>query len=110
MPDIKKLLMSMPELTSVSGFERDGIESFKELTKPYFDEIIQTASDSLICYKYSAPEMQRQSQTLLIDTHFDEIGMMVSRVKVSISCASMAGARTTTRGSLGNTGVPSGTA
>lgn len=81
MPDIKKLLMSMPELTSVSGFERDGIESFKELTKPYFDEIIQTASDSLICYKYSAPEMQRQSQTLLIDTHFDEIGMMVSRVK-----------------------------
>lgn len=39
MPDIKKLLMSMPELTSVSGFERDGIESFKELTKPYFDEI-----------------------------------------------------------------------
>ena len=36
--------------------------------------------------------------------------LMVSRVKVSISCASMAGARTTTRGSLGNTGVPSGTA
>ena len=81
MLDIKKLLISMPELTSVSGFESERIEDFKELIGSYFDEIVQTASDSLICYKYSAPKTERQAPTLLIDTHFDEIGMMVSEVK-----------------------------
>ena len=81
MLDIKKLLISMPELTSVSGFESERIEDFKELIGPYFDEIVQTASDSLICYKYSASKTERQAPTLLIDTHFDEIGMMVSEVK-----------------------------
>ena len=39
MLDIKKLLISMPELTSVSGFESERIEDFKELIGPYFDEI-----------------------------------------------------------------------
>ena len=81
MLDIKKLLISMPELTSVSGFESERIEDFKKLIGPYFDEIVQTASDSLICYKYSAPKTERQAPMLLIDTHFDEIGMMVSEVK-----------------------------
>ena len=71
MLDIKKLLISMPELTSVSGFESERIEDFKELIGSYFDEIVQTASDSLICYKYSAPKTERQAPTLLIDTHFD---------------------------------------
>ncbi len=80
MLDIKKLLVSMPELTSVSGFEGEGIEGFKALTNPYFDEIVQTATDSLICYKYAPPEIRRQSPTLLIDTHFDEIGMMAGKV------------------------------
>lgn len=74
---IKELIIKLCATPSVSGFEKRVLDNISDLLAPEFDEIRRTSLGSLIfikkCGKANAP-------MLLVDTHLDEIGMMVTKV------------------------------
>ena len=75
--DIKKLIESLVSILSVSGQEERGRGALLSLVSPYFDEYIPDPSGTHVfvkrCGKEGAPK-------LLLDAHFDEIGMLVSDI------------------------------
>ncbi len=77
MTDIYKLLSSLIGGLSVSGFERRAHEDMKSVISPYFDECETLPGGGLVftrkCRRAGAP-------TVMLDTHLDEIGLMVTDV------------------------------
>lgn len=71
------MITELSGLMSVTGFEYRAAGKIRELFAPYFDEIKtdRVGNHTLIkrCGREGAPK-------ILIDTHFDEIGMLVSDV------------------------------
>lgn len=76
-PDTKELVASLTSIMSVSGREERGRDALCALASPYFDEYIPDSSGTHVfvkrCGKEGAPK-------LLLDAHFDEIGMLVSDI------------------------------
>ena len=74
---LEELIPALSGLMSVTGFEGTEKEKAKALVTGY-DECVEDAVGNLIfiyrCGRKDAPR-------ILIDTHFDEIGMMVTDVK-----------------------------
>ncbi len=62
---------------SISGHESENSAKLLELVGKYFDEYKTDAVGNHIFIKKAAKE---NAPTLLIDTHFDEIGMMVTEI------------------------------
>lgn len=77
MTDLKTLLVSLSDLMGVPGYESYDSDKLKELISPYFDDYIGDAVGNHIfikkCGKENAPK-------ILIDTHYDEIGMIVNGI------------------------------
>ncbi len=73
-PDTKELVASLASIMSISGQEERGREALCSLLQPYFDEYIPDPSGTHIFVKRSGRE---NAPKLLLDAHFDEIGMMV---------------------------------
>lgn len=77
MTDLKNLLVSLSNLMGIPGYESYDSEKLKELILPYFDEYLGDAVGNHIfikkCGKEDAPK-------ILIDTHYDEIGMIVNGI------------------------------
>lgn len=75
---LKELIFSLCGIMSVSGRERQGGEALRELVDGVFDEYRTDALGNHLfikkCGRANAPK-------ILIDTHFDEIGMMVTDIK-----------------------------
>ena len=75
--ELKELIFSLCSLMTVSGYEADSVAPLCELAGEYFDEIStdRVGNVKLIkkCSKASAP-------LIMIDTHFDEIGMIVTKI------------------------------
>lgn len=75
---LKELIISLSGIMSVSGNERRGGEELKSLIGGVFDEYRTDALGNHLfikkCGKPNAPK-------ILVDTHFDEIGMMVTDIK-----------------------------
>lgn len=75
--DIKELIESLTSIMSVSGQEERGRDALVSLVRPCFDEYIPDPSGTHVfvkrCGKADAPK-------LLLDAHFDEIGMLVSDI------------------------------
>ena len=75
--DLKKLLIEIPSLMSVTGFTGRSAQKLKEIIGEVFDEYYTDAVGNHIfvrrCGKENAPK-------ILIDTHYDEIGMMVTSI------------------------------
>ena len=73
-PDTKELVTSLTSIMSISGQEERGRETLCSILQPYFDEYIPDPSGTHVfvrrCGKQGAPK-------LLLDAHFDEIGMRV---------------------------------
>ncbi len=76
--NIKELLVSVCSLMSISGYERYSTDKLFELVGDKFDECYTDNVGNHIfvkkCGRANAPK-------ILIDCHFDEIGMMVSSIK-----------------------------
>ncbi len=77
MLDTEKLICSLVGIMSVSGHEEKGREELCSLVGGYFDEYEPHISGTHVfikrCGRQNAPR-------LMIDTHFDEIGMLVSGI------------------------------
>lgn len=75
---LKELIISLSGVMSVSGNERRGGEELKKLIGGVFDDYKTDAlGNHLFIKKCGRPNAPR----ILVDTHFDEIGMMVTGIK-----------------------------
>ena len=75
---LKELIVSLSGIMSVSGNERKNREALQELIGGVFDEYRTDAlGNHLFIKKCGRPNAPR----ILVDTHFDEIGMMVTDIK-----------------------------
>ena len=75
---LKELIISLCGIMSVSGNERRGGEELKSLVGGVFDEYRTDAlGNHLFIKKCGRPNAPK----ILVDTHFDEIGMMVTDIK-----------------------------
>ncbi len=76
--ELKERILSLCRLFSVSGNEKAGYAAIEEQTKGLFDaHTVDAMGNHLLvrkCGRENAPK-------ILIDTHFDEIGMMVTDIK-----------------------------
>ena len=73
----KEMLFALSERMSIVGFEAYDREALTALFAPYFDECEYDAIGNHIfirrCGKPNAPRV-------LVDTHYDEIGLMVKSI------------------------------
>ena len=75
---LKELIISLCGIMSVSGHERRGSEALTGLVGDVFDEHRTDAlGNHLFIKKCGRPNAPK----ILVDTHFDEIGMMVTDIK-----------------------------
>lgn len=76
-PDTKELVAALASIMSISGQEERGREKLCALAGSYFDEYLLDPSGTHVfvkrCGREGAPK-------LLLDAHFDEIGMLVSDI------------------------------
>ena len=75
--NLEKLTISLCSLMSISGQESTSRDKLIELIGEYFDEYKTDAVGNHLFIKRAA---KKNAPTLLIDTHFDEIGMMVTEI------------------------------
>ncbi len=78
MDKLKKLIISLSGLMSVSGSEIYDAEGLCELLAPHFDEYECDPIGNHIFIKRCGRE---NAPKILVDAHFDEIGMLVTDVK-----------------------------
>ena len=76
--NLKELIFSLSSLMSISGHESTESEALCSLVGEYFDEYTKDAVGNQLFVKRSA---KPGAPNLLIDTHFDEIGMLVTDIK-----------------------------
>ena len=76
--DLKQLIYSLCSLMSISGHESTDSNALTKLVGKYFDEHKTDAVGNHLFIKKAA---KANAPTLLIDTHFDEIGMLVTDIK-----------------------------
>ncbi|MGM9663373.1 MAG: hypothetical protein ACI3XF_00895, partial [Eubacteriales bacterium] len=75
--DTKKLLFDICSCMSISGFEYQCEKKLRELVMPYFDEYMGDKVGNHIFVKRSK---KTNAPKLLIDTHYDEVGLMVKGI------------------------------
>ena len=76
--NLKELIFSLSSLMSISGHENTEHDKLISLIGKYFDEYETDAVGNQLFIKRSA---RADAPNLLIDTHFDEIGMLVTDIK-----------------------------
>lgn len=78
MDNLKSTLKSLCGLMTVSGYEYRAEEKLRELCAPFFDSIESDCLGSFLLTKRSGKE---NAKKILIDAHFDNVGMMVTEIK-----------------------------
>ncbi len=76
--DLKELIVSLSSLMSVTGYERRSTDALNRIIGRCFDEGYTDPVGNHIFVKRSGKE---NAPKILIDCHFDEIGMMVTGYK-----------------------------
>ena len=76
--ELKKLICELSALMSITGYEDNGAERIKELADNYFDGYFCDNVRNQILVKKCGRE---NAPKIIIDTHFDEIGMYVTEIK-----------------------------
>ena len=74
---LKNDILRLCAVMSVSGFEYRATAEIKELYGDQFDEIMSDRVGNIVLVKRCGKE---NAPVILVDTHFDEVGMMVSEV------------------------------
>ena len=77
MIETKKLITQLCNIMSVTGYEWRGASELKELIAPYFDEIYEAVGSTYVAIKRCG---RKNAPKLMIDAHFDEIGMIVTDI------------------------------
>jgi len=77
MINTSELLKSLSDMMTVSGFEKSSESKLRELLKEHFDKIEKTPVGNFYFVKNCNKD---DAKTLMIDTHFDEIGFIVSGI------------------------------
>lgn len=77
MEKIKEILNSLIGATSPSGYELLGKDSLRKIVGNTFDEVYSDNLGTVVLHKKSKKE---NAKKLLVDAHFDTVGLMVSRV------------------------------
>ena len=77
---LKDLTIKLSETMSVSGYEAKYYDEIHEIINPYFDEYRTDNAHNHLYIKKCGKDHARK---LLISTHFDEIGMIVTEIKDS---------------------------
>lgn len=75
---LKDLIVSLSELMSVTGYERYSTDALYGVISKYFDESYTDKIGNHIFVKRCG---RKNAPKILIDCHFDEIGMMVTGIK-----------------------------
>ena len=76
--ELKKLIQDLASLMSVTGYEDAGSETIKKIAEEYFDgHFIDNVKNQILVKKCGRENAPR----IIVDTHFDEIGMYVSEIK-----------------------------
>lgn len=75
---MKNLLQLLSETMSISGYEAKYYDKIHDTISPYFDEY---QTDNAHNHVYIRRCGKSNAKKLLIDTHFDEIGMIVTEIK-----------------------------
>ncbi len=76
--NLKQLIFSLCSLMSISGHESTEKEKLLSLVGGYFDEYKSDAVGNHLFIKRSG---KKNAPALLVDTHFDEVGMLVTDIK-----------------------------
>ena len=74
--ELRELIPAMAGLMSVTGYERYDAAALSELVRGFDEEIVDPVGNLLLvrrCGRENAPR-------ILIDTHFDEIGMVITEI------------------------------
>ncbi len=74
------LLKLLSHTFSVSGFEYHAEETLRTRVAPLFDDYRTDALGNHLFFRYGG---RSDAKTLLLDAHFDEIGMMVTKVEAN---------------------------
>ncbi len=77
MIDTKELLFSLSEIMSISGTESRSADAVRALIGPYFDTC---ETDAIGNHLFTRRAPDENAPTMLIDTHYDEIGMVVTGI------------------------------
>lgn len=75
--ELKKLLIDIPSIMSITGYTRLGGDKLRKLVGEAFDESYTDNVGNHVFVKKCGKE---KAPKILIDTHFDEIGMMVTNI------------------------------
>ena len=75
--DTSKMLEKLSGIMSISGSERRGENEVRELLAPYFDKFEVTSTGSYVLTRFAE---SKNAPNVLIDAHFDEIGMLVKEI------------------------------
>ena len=76
--NLKELILSLCSIMSISGHESTEKDRLLSLVGKYFDEYKCDAVGNHLFIKRSS---KPNAPTLLVDTHFDEVGMLVTDIK-----------------------------
>lgn len=77
MIDTKMLISQLCSIMSVTGYEGRGKDELIALISPYFDRVYEAVGGSYVAVKYCGRE---NAPRLMLDAHFDEIGMIVTDI------------------------------
>ncbi len=75
--DVKELIEKLCNIMSVTGYEYKAAEELTALVSPYFDSFYEAVGGSYVGVKKCGRE---NAPRLMIDAHFDEIGMIVTDI------------------------------
>ncbi|MBQ7789158.1 MAG: M20/M25/M40 family metallo-hydrolase [Clostridia bacterium] len=78
MENIKRILKELLQIYSVSGNEKMGKDAVLSLVRDVFDEV---KIDNMGTYILVKKSNKKNAKRLLIDAHFDTVGLMVTSIK-----------------------------
>ncbi len=76
--NLKDLTIELSSIMSISGYEAENSDALRAIAEGYFDEYRCDAVGNHLFIKRAKKE---NAPTILVDTHFDEIGMIVTDIK-----------------------------
>ncbi|MBQ7836532.1 MAG: M20/M25/M40 family metallo-hydrolase [Clostridia bacterium] len=77
MINTKELIGQLCNIMSVTGYEHRGAQELTELISPYFDHVYEAVGGTYVAVKYCGRDA---APRLMLDAHFDEIGMIVTDI------------------------------
>ncbi len=81
--ELKELIIKLSSIMTVSGYESQSAGEIEALVSEYFDETVRDRVGNVIFIKRSKKPLAEGEKRakIMLDSHFDEIGMIVTDIK-----------------------------